>query len=452
MDDITQLCPSIGAAAAAIKQGCEKFAFRTSAQFNHGRTKTAVMPLFGSPEPLQEEVGCAIVHSYKLLGVLIDAGLTFEPQLDRMLALGRAGFAEMFHLAETAGFSIPVEAQQVIIRVEPLVLYAAELLVCVPRAEKALNDLQSEWAVQILGARAWNRLRAPLAVCQCGWRHRLGTKMIEAAIIARARLFLLPAEHPAAALRRLVDATQLGTWFRDVRREMAKHSVPELFETDVCNLSTITEAQGSSEIRKLLIRRYKWEVVKPRLQAYDSAAFVAAAQKYLPGLFCTFESLQPDMDAFPMSLVYAESHSRSWVWYRIWAGVRLTGCWPSYIYEQRACPQALDCCPLCLAEDVTVGHAFCDCRHTLRFYEQMASALGSDLALPRTREVLPMLFDNKAQGDSRVAHIMYVGQCIEQTSSLIFHQMSEDTPFEVSESAIDDSILQCEAQARNGVR
>ena len=80
-----------------------------------------------------------------LLGVLVDAGLTFLPFLQDTLTKGRALFEQFMHAAECGGFSIPITAAQVPPRVESVILFPSHLLALVPGAEAALNRLQVEW-------------------------------------------------------------------------------------------------------------------------------------------------------------------------------------------------------------------------------------------------------------------------------------------------------------------
>ena len=92
-----------------------------------------------------------------------------------------------------------------------------------------------------------------------------------------------------------------------------------------------------------LIKRYKWEVVlRLAFNRYDLAAYTEASDKMLAGLGCKYSDLQPAPERIPISLVYAESHPSAWKWYRIWSGIRMTGCWPSYLYNEQVCPETLD--------------------------------------------------------------------------------------------------------------
>ena len=120
---------------------------------------------------------------YKLLGVDLDKDLTFKHRLNVVLAMGQSAFEQFFHTAESAGFSVAVEALEVPRRLEPLVLYGSELPVLAEGAEMRPNRLQSSWAKTILGARSFTEVRGTLAVAECGWSLRLGTAMLEKAVL-----------------------------------------------------------------------------------------------------------------------------------------------------------------------------------------------------------------------------------------------------------------------------
>jgi hypothetical protein len=87
------------------------------------------MPLLGSPDPLESTVGCDVVYVRRVLGLLIDANFTMAPGLADVLAKGKTVFDHFFDAAESGGFSIPVLAAQVLVRVELVVMHGCELLV-----------------------------------------------------------------------------------------------------------------------------------------------------------------------------------------------------------------------------------------------------------------------------------------------------------------------------------
>ena len=102
-------------------------------------------PPAGPRRPSPGECACEVVSSKKLLGVLVDEDLSFEPCLNEALARGWSSFVQMFNAAESAGFSV-----------------AAPLLVTATGVEHKLNRLQWRWA---LAARSLSRICLTLGAC-----------------------------------------------------------------------------------------------------------------------------------------------------------------------------------------------------------------------------------------------------------------------------------------------
>ena len=148
----TGLCIYWGSAAVAHEDAntaCSRYARRVGAQFNYSPDKTVAMSLLGSPPPLEEQIDCSLVKLYRLLGCLTDDGLAFVRLLKDCLGRARPQFAELFHAAESGGFSVHVLAQQVGLRVEPGILYVAPLLFLATGMATAMAKLQAAWARNI---------------------------------------------------------------------------------------------------------------------------------------------------------------------------------------------------------------------------------------------------------------------------------------------------------------
>ena len=191
VDDISVACSSAGAlravCSAEAESACSKYARRTKSKFNYSPGKTAGMSLGSAP--IEIDVGCDVVTTRNLLGILVDDALTFKPLLAKTLATGGSLFEQFYYTAMSSGFSLPVAAAQVPLRIEPALLYAAALLAGVGGAETALNKLQVTWARRILGCSAGPHMKWSLLVAQCGWAMRLGTRMREKAIITHPTRF-----------------------------------------------------------------------------------------------------------------------------------------------------------------------------------------------------------------------------------------------------------------------
>lgn len=190
VDDLTAPCASAGAVGALLRDdgrsASSRYASGVKARSNYGPSKTAAMPVLGSLGLNEHDVGCDVVLQRRLLGMLIDAGLSFRPHLLAHIAQGWSAFLEMFHAAEDGGFPVPVLAAQVCLRVEPIALFGAALLIAVPKTEFLMNRLQARWAARIIGCPRDARLPWALLCAQCGWTLRLGTRMREIAIMAFA--------------------------------------------------------------------------------------------------------------------------------------------------------------------------------------------------------------------------------------------------------------------------
>ena len=109
VDDTTHVCPGVGATRCIISEEgnsvCNRYSHRFAAEFNRGPGKTACMPMLDSPGVDPDDVGCVVVSSQVVLGILLDYQLSFAPLLGRMLASGRDAFNNFYFAAEMGGFS-----------------------------------------------------------------------------------------------------------------------------------------------------------------------------------------------------------------------------------------------------------------------------------------------------------------------------------------------------------
>ena len=136
---------------------------------------------------------------------------------------GNAPFLELVSLAKDCGFP-PVVAEAVVQRIEPVVLYACELLPLKRDIFPKLNALQGFWAKTILNAQSVLDFRAALAVAMCGWRFRRASKAIGRAILYLTKVSLLPA-HPTAIMVRISKGVY-DTWTQAVLSLMSQFPVP----------------------------------------------------------------------------------------------------------------------------------------------------------------------------------------------------------------------------------
>ena len=304
-DDLTVPCPSPGALRAVVSaepdSACSRFARAVRADFNCASGKTAAMAVAGSPDP--GWVGCPVVDQKLVLGVLVDADLTFQPLLRSVLARGHALFEALFHAGESGGFGLPVLSAQVPLRVESAILYPSPFLLLAHRAEYELNRMQAAWARRLLACTTGPPVPGEVVVAQCGWTCRLGTRMLERAIMARARLLAQPPDHPGTRMLALARRLTCASWASAVAARMAELTPPVL-DIDVhpvfCH--PLRGAQCSLQLRRSLLRDFKLQVVRPALRARDRTAFQRATGACLPTLGMSFAVLVPEPNQLPMAL------------------------------------------------------------------------------------------------------------------------------------------------------
>ena len=93
---------------------------------------------------------------------------------------------------ETGGFSVPVLASQVVVRLHPIVLYAAPFLRWCTRCPGQIKPAPVAMGKAILGCRYQRELKHHVVSAQCGWELRLGTCLLLEVAMSVARVRLLP--------------------------------------------------------------------------------------------------------------------------------------------------------------------------------------------------------------------------------------------------------------------
>ncbi|CAK0877688.1 unnamed protein product [Prorocentrum cordatum] len=404
VDDITTPCPSEGAVRAVLSEeewsACSRYARRVRARFNYDRGKTAVLPLLDAAPPLL--AGAPVVSAKGLLGVLVDSGLTFLPLLHSTLARGRSLFDELLQAAECGGFSIPVAAAQVPPRIESVILYASPLLALAEGAEAALNRLQVEWGRKLLGCNAGPPVRHSVVVAQCGWPLRLGTKFLERALLARARLAVLPLDHPASRAWQASRCLHAPSWVTAVAALAGRLPSPpvQLDRHPACAGEQLEAARAHPARRRALLEWYRWQVVRPALLEYDRQAFRKAASCVLPALRRSFAELCPGPSLPDWNLLGWESSPNFWKHYRLWAVIRMTGCWPLAVLGQGGLPATLSRCGACGASNVAVDHPLVACQATVQ-HRALLARDGPPMQGAAPEFALQVLFsEGGAQGAS----------------------------------------------------
>ena len=245
--------------------------------------------------------------------------------------------------------------------------------------------------------------------------------------MTRARLHVLPEEHPAVAMFNVARAVSAPTWEAAVRGLMTDAalptSIPDLVECEEFPTDLLQQSRSNPELRKQVLRDYKCNRVRPVLNHYDFLAYQEAAAKTIFEGGLTYKELNPYLDKPELDLVHCDFGPGTWKHYRIWSCVRMSGCWPMPIAGRTEMPEYLESCPYCGKLEATVAHVLVECvgintlRGELRRKTTMPSASCNNLFL---RE----LFRSGVPAEFRMHHIGFVGRAL--LPALLPHQSSSD--------------------------
>ncbi|OLP89967.1 hypothetical protein AK812_SmicGene28511 [Symbiodinium microadriaticum] len=199
----------------------------------------------------------------------------------QLLKIGAALFEELTVVAQQSGLPPPVQAAAVVERIEPVILYAAELLALTPSILPKLDALQCRWAREIVAGKAGVSLRGPLAVALVGWQLRLSSKVLFKIFIYVAKLRLLPKDHPTVEMLSIASSLVAGTWWHAVQELKTlvceEGSFPDITATEFCTDAALSVAQSDPAARKALLKQYKCQVLMPLLLARDEHVFDKSA-------------------------------------------------------------------------------------------------------------------------------------------------------------------------------
>ena len=415
VDDTTVPCPSAGAVRAVVarEQGsaCSSYCRMTKSQLNYQPGKTAAMAMLSSPALCEDYVGCDVVDTYRLLGVLLDSDLTFHALLRETLRSGWDSFVKLYHASEASGFPLMVLAEQVSPRVESIVLYASAFLIMHQQAVGKFNYLQYRWARKLLGCDTAPHTKWILLTASCGWHTRLGTRLRECAIIALARLRLLPLDHPASRMLRLVEGTDARCWVNVIQEHMADNvPIIDITAHPCFSEENIAKARHDKEIRKDLLRRYRCAVVRPALAASDERAFATCAARVVTPFHVRFDCFLPTLGG-SSSTFTAAVDGITWRSHRTWLILRLFGLWPVALFGGDGFPEKLSCCAACGVANVDVSHPLCDCAGTVDHFLDWQVVTGW-CNREASQAFFTALFSSTMASGHLEATIAYVGKSV----------------------------------------
>ena len=188
-------------------------------------------------------------------------------------------------------------------------------------------------------------------------------------------------------------------------------TIPDLPDAPGFTSEGLAEARRDSSKRRLLLRRYRWEIVRPALMEVESAHYATQAQRIVPVLDIPFSTLIPLAAPFSLAWLAHAGNRYFWRCFRCWNMIRLTGRWPTAVTGNLDMPFHLPFCVFCAAPNITVRHVLLDCPGT----SDALLACLSDAGIATSSGATTMLVAifGAFNDPTRQAHfIEFVGRCV----------------------------------------
>jgi hypothetical protein len=285
------------------------------------------------PQPPRGAAKQCAVH--KGLGAPIDAALRLTPLLRQVEERGVHSWRSLLCAAEGLGLPPEVLLTALRKRVEPKSTYAALFLVVRPDWQKRRDAMQDRWIMSLLSLE--RKVARATLMAEVGISSRLSTRVMAHAFGLLARIRQLPGNRLAAQVAALAEQHPL-TWTSTVVSLMKNAGVLDFLEWRARGPGAPAE-QTDKQARKREMHKYKEDVVKPAMVAYDDQW--RRQQKARTASFVLVDVVSV---WWPLSVV------------RAWAQLRLQG----FI----SMPEGVDSneCPLCSrTEQPDVRHLFLQC-------------------------------------------------------------------------------------------
>ena len=212
------------------------------------------------------------------------------------------------------------------------------------------------------------------------------------------------------------SATTCTTWASAVRAWMNSLDLPlpDVVAWPFAGPQACATARADPAARRLLLRSYKFHVVhvvRPALLKLDRIAFERATADALPVFrlpFSAWLSGPPELQWNALDLALGPG---SWLHFRLWAIVRMSGCWPLQVLGAPLCVPTLPRCGARGAHDVDVWHALFSCPASAA----LRSSLWSRLPLPPPSspgQVPQFLFHQSRPPAERREHVHFVAAAV----------------------------------------
>jgi hypothetical protein len=413
IDDSVMPASSFGQ-SSEIWSACETYSSRNGPRFNIGRSKSAILPVGDVSQDsaatltLPTYFGQVIhpVMDYKYMGVLLDSFFTFCAHLKQSLARWQAAFDHLVGAAFSISLPFALTAAVVPERAESVAIYGIALCLAVSGAEASLNRMQADWARTLLGIAGYSQGHWCYLIAQCGWRRRLGTRMLAEAVMLESRVLLLPEHIPVRQLLLQARLTTFSCWAHEVCRVRRRlGDIPDIIAW--AGPDAVDMIRNDLSARKACLTKFRVKVLYPALDSYDLSAFCSVQDEW------PFRSFHHFLDPQDNKILVATWGHTQWKMFRCWSLVRATGRWPLPLYGLEYLPRSLDKCPLCGKLNADIAHLLRRCTST--------KCLRSEHDIPRTswsslRHLLFAGVTAVSPDGSLAPHIQFVAACFNQAA------------------------------------
>jgi hypothetical protein len=400
---------------AAVNKAMSKFCSRWRHAYGGGRKRPRVLTVLGPPvDPSQcgEIDGHTpmAVETTTALGVVFDKDLLWEPQFRQRLAKMSQASCRLVDSLDASGFGLPFQASQFISRVDSVGLFGSEVLASHCQGLKAVvkrfNDAQYLYLKRALGATTKMHVGSHVKVLmECRQPYRLGSRFLERIILVRARIQLLPTDHPLAVAVSVAERLKAVTWWTHTNEAKKLLGI----DKDIKEYGGLVAGTYLDPIgRKAAVSKFKNEVVRPRLQAMEQQWFQESLAKLGAGMELTYQNVRPKK-VWNNALCWSGWGRTMWRFHKAWCIARVTEKLPIAWFGGSGLDSVLPCCPQCRAADADLHHVLCVCSGTSHLRAGWHN-------FPKEAIYTWVLNDTECV-DSLYAQVKYFGQCMATTVS-----------------------------------
>jgi hypothetical protein len=322
------------------------------------------------------DVEVAVEGEVQVGGIFLDGELTFEKQLKRSCSRVVKQSECLMSALDDAGFGLPFVSDLFWARVEPSALYGAEVLASFGggwrTAARRLNDAHYRAAKSLLGLRGVSlgdggHVRA---LHESRFLTRLGSRVAQRIIMARARLLCLPDDSPISGVLKAAVAQTGVTWLDHARVVTLELGVVPDFSEFV---TSFVGGHSDPEAMRIAARSWKSRVVVPAIRRQEALWFAKSIAELNEAGLIPYAELVPFSRPIASELRWASWGKTMWRFYRAWCVARASQGFPWAVWgvHMQTVPMVIEICPLCGVFQADLCHILEVCSGTVILRNQL---------------------------------------------------------------------------------